>query len=62
MFQDSPITKSGNDKLNRGRFVNAVVEEIKTIDASRSFTIGMYGKWGTGKTSLINLFREKLNI
>jgi len=61
MFQDSPITKSGNDKLNRGRFVNAVVEEIKTIDASRSFTIGMYGKWGTGKTSLINLFREKLN-
>lgn len=60
MLQDAPIEKKVDDKLNRGRFVDAVVDEIKTIDASSSFTVGMYGEWGTGKTSLIELFREQL--
>jgi len=61
MFQDSPINNSEKDKLNRGRFVRAVVEEIKAINTLSSFTVGLYGKWGTGKTSLINLFREQLD-
>jgi len=59
---DSPIQKVEDDKLNRGRFTEELTQAILN---NPCFVFGLYGKWGSGKTSIINLAIEqidKLNI
>lgn len=57
---DLPITKSTEDKLNRGVFAKSLAKTISQYSFSSSFTIGLYGKWGSGKTSLMNMVLEAL--
>lgn len=60
MILDLPIENENNDKLDRSRFVNAVVEEIASLEENKSTVIGLSGKWGSGKTSILNLTQEQL--
>lgn len=55
---DLPITKSTEDILNRGFFAKSLAKTIASYSNSTSFTIGLYGAWGSGKTSLINMVLE----
>lgn len=58
---DSPITHSDDDLLNLRTIALALADEIKGwIDHKASFTIGLSGRWGTGKTSLMNLLKNEL--
>lgn len=57
---DLPITKSAEDTLNRSSFAKNLAETILQYSFSSSFTIGLYGKWGSGKTSLLNLTLENI--
>jgi predicted KAP-like P-loop ATPase len=57
---DEPIKNDQDDTLDRGKFVNHLVESICNWDGKESLAIGLYGAWGNGKTSLINLVRSKL--
>lgn len=55
---DEPIKKSENDKLNRRSFAESLAKTIVQNSFSSSFSIGLYGKWGSGKTSLVNMVLE----
>ena len=61
--EDSPITTAKDDVFGRKRIVDAVVQTIinKSQSKHTCFTIGIYGKWGDGKTSTLNLISEQLN-
>ena len=60
METDKPITSLKEDKLHRKTFVQALANEIKNKNSSDCSVIGLYGKWGSGKTSIIKLLDEEL--
>jgi len=55
---DEPIKKSEDDKLNRRSFAESLAKTIVQNSFSSSFSIGLYGKWGSGKTSIVNMVLE----
>lgn len=52
---DLPITKASEDKLNRESFAESLAKVILQSAFPTSFTMGLYGAWGSGKTSLLNM-------
>jgi Predicted P-loop ATPase len=52
---DLPITKFEDDTLNRGSFAQSLAKVLLQYSHSSSFSIGLYGEWGSGKTSLLNM-------
>lgn len=57
--QDYPITSAEEDKFKHSYFVD-ILEYI--LEHSKSpINIGFYGKWGVGKSSILNLFEKRLN-
>lgn len=57
---DLPITKSSEDKLNRKSFAESLAKVILQFTFPTSFTVGLYGAWGSGKTSLLNMVIEQV--
>ena len=58
---DHPVTSSNEDLLNRSVFAKKMAEMIMKVDTSlSSVTLGLYGAWGSGKTSLGNMILEGL--
>ena len=55
---DLPITKAADDKLNRKSFADNLAQVLLQYSFPSSFTIGLYGEWGSGKTSLLNMVLE----
>lgn len=60
-LSDEPIRVSVQDRLGRGKFVYDLYRQISKLPLplTGSFTIGLYGSWGEGKTSVLNLLEEK---
>lgn len=58
---DAPISTKSEDKFVFSPFANGLAREIAAYNRSNSFTIGICGPWGSGKTSLINLTTEALS-
>lgn len=52
---DLPITKFEDDTLNRGSFAQSLAQVLLQYSHSSSFSVGLYGEWGSGKTSLLNM-------
>jgi len=48
------------DLLDRKKFIEDLQREIENMPFSDSFVFGLYGSWGAGKTSVINLLKNKL--
>lgn len=61
--KDKPIERTQDDKLHRLHFAKTIANTIKTIanKDSEGIVLGIFGKWGDGKTSLINLIKEFLS-
>ncbi|WP_171170412.1 P-loop NTPase fold protein [Ruegeria sp. HKCCA0370] len=57
---DAPISKTDEDKFAFSPFAEGLAGVVADYDRSSSFTIGICGPWGSGKTSLINLTRDAL--
>lgn len=60
----NPVSTLIEDKLNRVDFAKHVANVIRKISEktnSTSIVFGLYGKWGDGKTSLINFIKEFLS-
>lgn len=57
---DRPILNSEQDRLGRAIFGKYLARCILDHKNTESLVIGLYGGWGTGKTSIINLTLEEL--
>lgn len=59
---DLPIGKSSEDLLNRSLFAKSLSKAIRSYDQPSSFAIGLYGKWGSGKTSILNMTLSDIQL
>tara|TARA_R110002050_G_scaffold299775_1_gene466348 strand:- start:10214 stop:12358 length:2145 start_codon:yes stop_codon:yes gene_type:complete len=58
-----PIKRKEEDLLNYYPFANKIQKIIQGYSNNpEPLTIGIYGKWGTGKTSLLNLIEKHIEI
>lgn len=57
---DNPIKESGQDLLEREKHATALAIELLKVNVSEGLIVGILGKWGTGKTSFLNLMRPTL--
>jgi predicted KAP-like P-loop ATPase len=63
LYYDAPVLLIKDDDLRREKFIKNVEKMIATILKDKdndSFVFGLYGKWGEGKTSVINMLEESL--
>ncbi len=61
MFKtDQPIESSEDDRLGRASFAQALGEAILSYKETDSIVIGLFGAWGSGKTSIINMAIEHI--
>jgi len=58
-ISDEPIKSKTEDVLRRETFIEGLVREIARLPFTDSFVFGLYGNWGEGKTSVINLLKDK---
>ena len=61
-ISDSPWQKGEKDLLNRLPLAKLVANHINEYESTNSFSIGIIGKWGDGKTSFFNQIKTFLNL
>ncbi|EKD70310.1 MAG: KAP family P-loop protein [uncultured bacterium] len=59
---DRPILSSEQDRLNRSQFAKYLARSLLDHHDPESLVVGLYGGWGSGKTSVLNLVLEELNF
>lgn len=57
---DKPIEKQEDDLLGRVSFSNQLGKAIYGYEEKSSLVIGLFGEWGTGKTSIINMVENEI--
>ena len=61
LIGDSPIRNAEEDQLGYSDYALAVAQYVNDTDCSKSsFSIGIEGAWGQGKTSFVNLLKQEL--
>jgi predicted KAP-like P-loop ATPase len=62
LSNEKPIKTKSEDFLNRKHFADHITSAVVNYEDknNESLTIGLYGKWGSGKTSIINMIIENL--
>ena len=58
---DKPINNQDQDLLGRSFFSSQLGKAIYEYNAKDGLVIGLFGKWGTGKTSIINMTINEIN-
>ena len=59
---DRPLTTSDEDRLGRRWFTSKIVSTIHNAPAKWSTRIAIVGEWGEGKTSTLNIIKNRLLI
>lgn len=59
-YSDKPISHDSEDLLDRGYFANLLAKTLLNLNSQDTFTVGLYGKWGSGKTSIVNMAMQEL--
>lgn len=57
---DKPITLKKEDKFNRNKFASRIADTIIKRNNDDGLVIGLYGIWGEGKTSVLNMIENDL--
>ncbi len=57
---DQPIQKANQDLLRRGPFASSLGESLMNYRGTESVVIGLFGAWGSGKTSILNMAMEHI--
>ncbi len=60
MIAEIPIRKKEDDVFERSNFASQVAGHLILSKTSPSLILALEGKWGEGKTSTINLIKEKI--
>lgn len=58
---DEPVATAKSDRFGRVNFAKGLAEALVKIPDSQSFTVGLHGAWGSGKTSIIKMAEEYLD-
>ena len=58
---DKPINKISEDLLGRAPFSFQLAKAITNYKENSGLVIGIYGSWGTGKTSIINMIENEIS-
>ncbi|MDD4509737.1 MAG: KAP family NTPase [Oscillospiraceae bacterium] len=59
-YSDKPIMSNVDDQLSRGGFAKLLAQALINLNSADTFSVGLYGKWGSGKTSLINMMLNEI--
>ncbi len=57
-IDDNPISLLDDDKLKRREFSESLAQSILNYKTEHCLTISLMGKWGSGKTSIINMVQD----
>ncbi len=57
---DNPIKKQEEDLLGRASFSNQLAKGIYEYNGKAGLVIGLFGEWGTGKTSVVNMAENEI--
>lgn len=60
-YSDRPILNSEDDLLSRSSFAKKLAHTLMRFKTEDTFTLGLFGKWGSGKTSLINMILQEIS-
>jgi len=61
MFKpDQPIQSSKDDILGRSSFAKSLGDAVLSYTEKESIVVGLFGEWGSGKTSIINMMLEHI--
>ena len=60
LFRDQAIEADIEDQFSRGRFIDGIVDALVHDHRSTGITIGIVGRWGEGKTSVLNLLHKRI--
>lgn len=61
-FDDTPIDDPSEDRFGFTPFAKAISDCIRELDNSFGSVVAIYGPWGSGKSSAINLVRYNLFV
>ncbi len=61
-FDDEPIKKQEEDILNRCGFAKRIGKSLLENEAKNGYCVGLFGPWGSGKSSIINMVVEELKL
>jgi hypothetical protein len=60
-FSDQPILSHAQDRFNRSAFASRIADTIATRIDPSSIVLGLFGPWGDGKTSVLEMMQETLH-
>ena len=60
ILADRPIKTPSEDSLNRTAFSNTIADYLLSPSSNDGLVVSINGKWGSGKTSIANLIKEKI--
>ncbi len=60
LSNDRPLTKRQEDRLNRAAFADRIAAVLSALPHGSGLVVGIYGAWGDGKTTVLNLLRANL--
>ena len=58
---DVPLSNPDDDILGRKKFAEGMAKSIIGLKSSEGFVYGLYGAWGTGKSTVINFIEHYVN-
>ncbi len=61
ILSDIPIETAGDTQLQFEAYANTLARMLLSKSTPTPLVIGIYGRWGTGKTTLLQILRAKLN-
>lgn len=60
LYIDEPINELIEDQLQRQSLAQGIIRQVTDLNIIKSYAIGITGKWGDGKTSLLNMIRSEI--
>lgn len=60
IFDDSPISDDNQDEFRYALYAQRIAKAVQERKATESYSIGITGSWGAGKTSMMNLVKNHL--
>lgn len=61
-YTDKPISSNKQDLLKRDGFAKLLAQSLINLKSNDTFTVGLFGEWGSGKTSLVNMMLSEIEL